>query len=72
MSKFATDYTSSPVCPHCEEKYEHDWELDLSDGDTEEIECANCGKPYRVTRHISIDYSTEKTDNPPQGEKETK
>jgi len=43
---------SNPTCPHCEYEYdtEDTWHrgLDTNDGDSNNAECPNCGKPFVI------------------------
>ena len=58
---FDTDWTESPVCPHCGEP-DHDWWDGLppkNDGDEWDVTCHNCGKKHRVTMSVSVDFCTE-------------
>ncbi len=56
-------HTDLPVCPHGCGYVERDaWELDFGpggEGDTVTA-CARCGADYRVSRHVSVSYSTGK------------
>lgn len=49
-------FNRAPVCPHCGHEL-----IDVGDlGDVDETDCEKCGEPYRVTRHVTITYSTAK------------
>ena len=52
------DYLPRPKCPHCGYEMNDAHELRLSDGETETIDCGECDKPFRVTFHMSVSYST--------------
>lgn len=49
-----------PRCPWCGATMRDAWELDLEDGEDEEVECGKCENPYIVTRLINISYDTAK------------
>jgi len=57
MSEFDTEYTDELLCPYCQHPYADEWELDKDDG---VVECGECEKDFRYTRHIIIKYSTFK------------
>ncbi len=60
MTDFDTDYTRKPVCPHCGYIMRDTTDLDSDDEETCEIECGDCEKPYEVTTHVRVTYSTLK------------
>lgn len=55
-------YTTAPLCPYCGFEMTDAWELSLKDdGDVyERDECGRCGRPYSITLHVEISYSTKK------------
>lgn len=57
------EYAKVPVCPNCGEN-DYDWwmqvEMNLTDGDTYDLQCQNCGKPYRLKYKEMRTYSTAK------------
>lgn len=55
---FDTDYTDNAVCPHCGATQEFD--EPFGDEDTKQYECCECDKPFNVTAHWSVSYSTVK------------
>jgi hypothetical protein len=48
--------TSAPVCPYCGYEMRDAWELDWG---TEQVECGNCDKPYKVVVEYTATYWTE-------------
>lgn len=50
------EYTAEVVCPWCGYEYTDSWEL----SDEGDEECPNCWKPFRYSRDVTVDYSTEK------------
>jgi len=63
MSDFATDYTAHAVCPSCGYVDQDPWEIELGGSFGEgsgDVECYSCGEEFRLTRNISITYSSEK------------
>lgn len=55
------EYTSKIVCPHCGYAHKDSCEFFDNGGECVESECWSCDKPMVVTRHVSIKYSTRKT-----------
>lgn len=57
-------YTSVPVCPWCGAEDQDWWDGSglQSDGDTEDLECGTCDKPYETTVHYEVDFCTKKRD----------
>ena len=53
------DHAPHIICPHCGYEWQGGWELGLRDGENEEMECRKCDKPFRVTMHVAVSYSTE-------------
>ena len=51
---------NKPVCPSCGEEMSDAWEMDMNDGDCEEVECGHCGKPYEVVCCVSFEYTTRR------------
>jgi len=60
MSKFDTEYTNELLCPYCQHPFAGAWELPYDNG---EVECGECEKDFRYTRHIVIKYSTFKLED---------
>lgn len=58
MEDIDHEYTHDPVCPHCGYKMIEAWELPQECYQIE-VDCGKCDKPYLVTQHITIKYSTE-------------
>lgn len=55
-----THLEPSIVCPHCQEVLPDSWEYsDLSEDESEEMECSSCNSIYNMTVHKSVEYSTE-------------
>lgn len=56
-----TTHTEFPVCPHCGHEHLDAWEWDLGPGiDGEgEHDCGACERPFFVTRHAHITYTTK-------------
>ena len=55
-STYNRDYAECPMCHYVD----HDiWEYGLSDGESVEHECPNCGVLLRVTAYVSVHYETE-------------
>lgn len=48
-------------CPWCGEEYETTDEPETAyvDGD-HEVECGECGKPFKISTHVSVCYDTER------------
>lgn len=61
--KIEHEYTDNIVCPHCGYENESSWELNMSDGDKEEMVCGSCDKVMTVYCEITVKYSTEKVVN---------
>jgi transcription elongation factor Elf1 len=55
-------------CPYCNAEGPYECDLTLSDGKSTVIDCEGCGKPYRVTCAVSVDYETEKIEAKQEGE----
>ena len=51
-------YTDFAICPYCGYEDYDIWELGLSDGETTQTCCVNCGKIFAVTAHVTVQYST--------------
>ena len=49
--------TKNIVCPYCGEEIEDSWELD---GDSSDVDCAECGKEFFYERNIDINYTSLK------------
>lgn len=54
-------YNKEIICPYCDHKHEDSYEYfnyRSCDGDTTEIECANCEGEFEVEVHISWEFSS--------------
>jgi len=60
MSLYDNEYTKDIVCPHCGYAWSDGWELGMSDGEDERIDCRRCEKPMNVECQVSVTYSTKK------------
>lgn len=56
MSKINCSYTDEVVCPHCRYEFSDSWEF----ADFEIFECYECGKEFKIFRHVEVTYCTEK------------
>ena len=56
MSKINCSYTDEVVCPYCEYEFSDSWEF----ADFETFECCECGKEFKIFRHVEVTYCTEK------------
>lgn len=46
------------TCPFCGYQDKESWKaFDLNEED-KETECSECGKPFHVTRNVSVDYTS--------------
>lgn len=53
-------FAETIVCPFCGWKDNDSWEwLNGEEGDGES-ECGECEKPFAVSRHVTVAYSTQK------------
>ena len=54
-----------PVCPYCGHEHKDAWEWDLGPGleGDGEYECSDCGKPFHVSRSVTIYYTTKTASN---------
>lgn len=53
-------YTNNIICPYCGYEDINSWEQGSGVENIGLTECKNCEKPFYATRHITIEYSTEK------------
>ena len=54
------DYLNEPTCPNCGDEYQIDDRYQLySPGETE-LQCQNCGSPFKCETFVSYNYSTSK------------
>lgn len=70
MSKFDTEWTTFPVCPHCGET-DQDWWDGLGpkdDGDSWEVECGACQQDYVVTMSVSTHFETQPLNQSPDAD----
>jgi hypothetical protein len=56
------EYTDEIVCPWCGEVHGDSWERHSNEG---EDDCQSCGKSFRWSRNVTVDYSTEKKEVKP-------
>jgi hypothetical protein len=49
-----------PECPHCGWAHKDAWDWNLEEGSPAEVTCENesCEKPFCVTMHVAVTYST--------------
>ncbi len=57
-SKYDTEYTPDPICPHCGAKQRDAWEMFDEWDDHVEVDCWNCEKSIYIERQVSVEYST--------------
>lgn len=48
--------TADPICPWCGHQADDDFEA----GEYQEIECGECGRPYKQERIVELTYTTER------------
>jgi uncharacterized Zn-finger protein len=53
-------YNREPVCPYCGDILTDAWEMNLRDGESEDVTCGNCDEEFKVTCSIDVTYDTEK------------
>ena len=53
---FEHEYTQEVVCPYCGCKSSDSWEF----RDSDEKDCDDCGKEFKIERIITCEYTTEK------------
>jgi transcription elongation factor Elf1 len=46
------------VCPYCGYEVEDSWDIDLEDGNEEELECGDCGKVFNCEKNVRVSYTT--------------
>jgi alanyl-tRNA synthetase len=66
MSEIETDYTANVICPFCGYEDNNSWEINFGpcgDGETEII-CDSCEKNFIASRHVSVNYSSWKKEEP--------
>jgi hypothetical protein len=54
------DYVDAITCPYCGWEDNDSWEMLMSDGDIEDVECGECGKMFSVSCSVSVSYSSQK------------
>ena len=52
-------FNREPVCPHCGYVASDAWEIGYGEEGDFDHDCGECGRPYRVSRHVTWSYSTE-------------
>lgn len=62
-------FNREPICPHCGKALRDARELNLSDGESETVECGTCEKEFVVECHVGITYCTS-LPSPPAGKEE--
>lgn len=63
-----TEHRDTAICPHCGHPQRNMWEVNFGpgiEGDTE-MDCGQCGKPFAVSRHATITYTTLLPPNDPK------
>lgn len=60
MSEPDTSHTDGIVCPHCGYEDIDSWEWNDGEEGDGDHDCADCGKPMIVSRHVHVTYSTSK------------
>ena len=61
--KIETKWTDLPTCPYCGDQDQDWWDIGRglnNDLDQECVECGACGKEYRATLHVIVEFTTEK------------
>lgn len=58
--KYNTEDTGQPVCPYCGHVFREPEILPFDDNWNAEEECPECGRTIRITRFVSVSYSTYK------------
>ena len=54
-----TNYTDDHICPYCGTVDGGAWELQADDG---RKDCGTCGNVYNYSRHVSVEWVTERID----------
>lgn len=54
------EYTDEVVCPYCGYEYGDSWVYFSRNDEAVKIECDECGKCFRASQNVSVDYSTDK------------
>ena len=60
MDEIDHEGTDFPVCPHCGYRHE-EWYPEIAEDDDLVSDCENCGGLLRLTRSVSITYTSEAT-----------
>ena len=55
-----TDYRDEATCPYCGYVGRDSWELFGPDDEDNDAQCGSCGKEYRVSRNVSVTYTSQK------------
>ena len=58
MTDYDLKFNSSPVCPYCGSEMTDAWELEMDDGDADDVDCGVCCETYAVVCHVQVTYST--------------
>jgi hypothetical protein len=53
-------YTDELICPYCGYEDSDSWEYFSRLGDSTNAECGECGKTFRASQNVTVDYSSEK------------
>jgi hypothetical protein len=53
-------YTDELVCPYCGYEDSDSWEYFSRSGDSTNAECGECGKTFRASQNVTVDYSSKK------------
>lgn len=62
--KFKIVHTDDPICPHCGHVDTNWWDHSSSGDEAWDVECGECGKPYRVVCHRITLFTTSKQEKP--------
>ena len=60
MIEIDHEFTKEIVCPYCGYIHSESYEFGNGEEGDGEDECGECGKKFRWSRMVSVDYSTEK------------
>lgn len=62
IQEWLTDTYRHPKCPYCGAACSEETDEVVYDGDSDEMECDECGKEYFRYSHFEINFSTEKVE----------